>query len=221
MTLIHDRTSAEPFANESFLDSAFGLLAIRVKRISAERELYEAEMRERGDPNTVGRTHRVADEDAARRATMLREVEEEQRQMLDARLEAHRADPDAPTLGIDRLTQKHGLSPDERMVLLSALSYAVSEQMSEDIHGDLGVGMYGSATVEGLMRLLDAKTVGDRLRARRIFAPAAPLVKGGLIVLDFYRGGAHPEDVIGARTKISDTAFDVLVGNGPALTVLP
>ena len=215
-------TNTKPFANDAeFLDQAFDLLAVRVQRISASRELREAEMRMRGDPNTVGRSHRVADEDAARRAAMLTVLEAEQQQVLDARLEAHRADPDAPVLGIDRLADKHGLSADERMVLLSASSFAVSEQMSEDIHGNLALGMYGSQSIEGLMRLLDAQTVGDRLRARRIFAPTAPLVRGGLIILDYQGREAQPEDLIGARVQITRGAFDVLVGDGPALSVLP
>ena len=212
----------KPFASDAeFLDAAFDLLTVRVQRLSAERELHEAATRMRGDPNTVGRPRRVTEDDATRCIATLKELEEDVQRSLDARRAANRADPDAPTLGIDRLAEKHGLSDDERMVLLSASSFAISERMAEDIHEDLAVGMYGSQSVEGLMRLLGAQTVADRLRARRIFAPTAPLVRRGLIILDYHGREAQPEDLIGARVQITRGAFDILVGNGPALSVLP
>lgn len=212
---------AKPFNNDAeYLEEAFDLLTVRVQRIAEKRELLEATLRMKGDPGTVGRPHRVSEEDAIRCLATLKDLEDDVRRSLDARLEAHRADPDTTMLGIDRLTEKHGLSDDEQMVILSASSFAISEQISEDIHDDLAIGMYGSQSVEGLMRLLDAHNVADRLRVRRIFAPDAPLLKGGLIVLDYHSQEAHPEDLIGARVRITRDAFDVLVGNGPVLTVL-
>jgi len=206
--------------NAEYLDAAFDVLTLRVQRIAAEREQREAKTEIRGGPHTVGRARLVAEDDANRSIATLRKSEVEAQAFLDARLEIHRADNDAPMLGIDRLAQQ-GLTDDERLVVLSLSSYAISEEMSEAIHGDLGTGMYGSQSVEGLMRVLDANTVADRLRVRRLFAPEAPLVRGKLVVLDYLGREAEPEDLIGARVKLTTTAFDTLVGNGPALTVLP
>jgi len=106
------------------------------------------------------------------------------------------------------------------MVLLSCFCSAVSEELAEAVHGDLGVGMYGSQSAEGLLRLLDAQSVADRVRLRRLFGPEAPLVKAGLILIDHYRSDpTAPEDLLGCRVRITQAAFDVLVG-GQVVTLV-
>jgi hypothetical protein len=213
--------SARPFETPyEYIDAAFDLLACRIQRLVAARESREADHLERGEPRAVGRGRMVADDDATRRVAVLTEREEQQGRDLEARLEAHRSAPEAKQLGIDRLAQAHGLGDEERTIVLSSLAFALSEERADQIHGDLGTGMYGSQSVECLMRVLDARTVEDRVRLRRLFRPESPLVKGGLIVLDYYGQVALPDDLLCARVRLSGMAFAILVGDGPALTVV-
>ena len=207
-----------PFASDcDYLEAEFNLLACRVQRLAAARELRQADRREHAEPGSVGKTRQVADDDAVRRLAVFADREDRLRDALDARLQAHRSDPTARQLGIDLLAATHGLGEEERLVLLSALSYAVSEERSEAIHADIGAGGYCAQNIEGLMRLLDCQSVGDRVRMRRLFAPTSPLVKGGLVVLEMYGKDALPDDLLGTRVRLTTRAFDGLVGKGATL----
>jgi hypothetical protein len=161
------------------------------------------------------------DDDLLRRLEMFRAREDRQRDALRTRLKEHRAEPGARMLGVDRLAETHDLGEEARMVLLSCFCSAVSEELAEAVHGDLGVGMYGSQSVEGLLRLLDAQSIANQVRLRRHFATDAPLVKAGLILIDHYRSDpTAPEDLLACRVRITQAAWDVLVGGGPVLTVV-
>ena len=211
--------TAQPFEDDAaYLDMYFNdYLGSRAQRLAAEREL-------RGILREAEGSTRGQDDDLMNRIGALRAREERNHEVLHARVEAHRADPAARPLGIDRLSQKFhlDLDPDAEMVLMSALCAALSEEMFEAVHSDLGTGMYGSQCIEGLLRLLDAKSVGDRIRLRRVFAAAdAPLIRCGLIVLDALRNDEIlPEDLLGARVRLTQVAFDILVGEGPSLRLV-
>ena len=97
------------------------------------------------------------------------------------------------------------------------MSYAVAEELAESIHGDLEAGGYGAPTVESLMRLLDAKSVADRVQLRRLFRPDGPLLKGGLVILDCYVKDAMPDDLLSSRIRLTTRAFSTLVGEGATL----
>ena len=210
-----------PFASDcDYLEAEFNLLACRVQRLAAERELRAADRRERAEAGSVGRSRHVADDDATRRHAVFSAREEQMSADLDARLQAHRSDPTAQRLGIDILAQTHGLGEEERLILLSALSYAVAEELAESIHSDLEAGGYGAPTVESLMRLLDAQSVADRVLLRRLFRPDGPLLKGGLVILDCYTKDAMPDDLLSSRIRLTSRAFGVLVGQNGTLRVV-
>jgi hypothetical protein len=203
------------FENDAeFLDAMFDLLALRAQRLTAARELREAAREERANSCQVGRRRQVADEDATRRLAIFQAREDRLRGELDARSEAHRADPGAPMPGLDRLCQAHQLGSAQRTILTALLLESISEERAERTFE--GLSVYGGITVEGISRLLDAETVAERLKVRRIFGPQAALIREGLVVLDYVRSDAAPVGLLGARVKLTSSAFDTLVGDVPA-----
>jgi hypothetical protein len=212
---MNDDISSKPWTDAAMLDCAFAWLTSRARRLTLEREIRDAARNDTGavyrlcdHPRTT-----VPDDDAAERLTALRALEEQQHGELHARREAHRADRTARPLGLDRLVLTHELGEDEEMILLTVVCGAISEEMSNILYGDLAVGFYGNATLEGVSRMLDARTTADRLRVRRLLAPDAPLVKGEMIVVDLMTNRpSFPDDLLGARLRITEQAFATLVG---------
>ena len=213
-----------PFANDAeMLDLAFTWLTTRARRLTLDREIRDATR------NDIGAVFRACDrrrtqdidDEAPDRAAALRALEERQHGELHERREAHRADTAARPLGLDRLSLLRQLCEDEEVVVLAALCGAISEEGSTVMFGDLAIGYFGNMTVEGVSRLLDAQTTADRLRIRRMFQDDSPLVKGGVIVVDHLtREPAYPDDLLGARLRLTDRAFATLVGDGPVLSVV-
>ncbi len=210
--------SNEPFTDATMLDLAFAWLTTRARRLTLEREIRDAA---RGDTGAVYRIcdrprSTVPEDEAAERLAALRAREDQQHAELHARREAHRAEPTARPLGLDRLVLTHELGEAEEVVILAAVCGAISEETCNVLFGDLGVGFYGSMTVEGMSRLLDAQATTDRLRVRRLLAPDAPLVKAGLIVIDqFTREPLYPDDFLGGRIRVTEPTFWTLVGGTP------
>lgn len=206
----------EPFSgNAEFLDLHYEYLGCRVQRLVAEREVRQIVRRE-PDGLKPG-----VDDDLIRRLGIWQAREDRLHELLEARLEAHRRDPSAHPLGIDVVCIRYDLTEEARTVLLSALCSALSEELSEATHGDLGAGGWGTQSAEGVMRLLDGQSVADRVRLRRMFHADAPLVRSGLIVMDYMRNDAVlPEDALGARVRLTQMAFDLLVGEVPHLKLV-
>lgn len=213
----------EPFADDGeFLDLAFDWLTTRAKRLTLERESRAAENDEA--VVTGGRRSRrravEVDEDAAVRVAALQALEDHQRGVLQGRLAAHRSDLTTRPLGFARIVHDHDLGEDEQMVVLAALCGAISEERSQDLWGDLAVGYYGLLTVEGVSRLLDAHATAERLRVRRMLREDGKLVRSGVLVLDHLTQAPQPDDVLGARLRLTEKAFSVLTGEAPGLKLL-
>ncbi len=208
--------SNEPFKNDAeMLDLAFAWLTTRARRLTLEREIRDAARNDTGAVFRLSDRPRITvpEDEAAERLKALRALEDQRHGELHARREAHRADTTARPLGLDRLALTHELGEDEEMILLTVVCGAISEEMSNILYGDLAVGFYGNATLEGVSRMLDAQTTADRLRVRRMLRDDAPLVKGGVIVLDLMTNRpAFPDDLLGGRLRITEQAFATLVG---------
>ncbi len=205
------------------LDCQFEWLTTRARRLTLQREIRNAG---RGDADAVYRVCEPrpafdTDDLTPERVASLRALEERQQGELHDRLVAHRADPSVRTLGLDRLVLTHDLGEAEEIIVLTALCGAISEEKCAELFGDLAVGYCGNMTVEGVSRLLDAQTTADRLRVRRLLAADAPLVKGGVVVIDhFTREPLYPDDFLGARIRVTEPIFLILVGGTPPLNLV-
>lgn len=210
-------SDALPFNNDAeFLDAAFEWLTTRARRLTLERDIRNAN---REDADAAYRLcipgkHRDCDDQAVQRLAAVKALEGRQREALQARRAAHSADAPVQPLGLDVLTQAHGLSQDEEIVILTAACGAISESASSEMYGDLAVGYFGNATTEGVSRLLDAQTTADRLRVRKLFRDDAALLRNKIIAFDLMTNRpAMPDDLLGARIRITDQGFAVLVGD--------
>lgn len=192
-----------PFKSDAeFLDQAIAGLHARCRRIVAERTLRDARQ---------GTTRDDAEE-AQQKATLAVQKDRETKEALDARLAVHQ-EHGAFVLGIDKLTHEADLGEDERMVLVCCFTSAISEDTAAQVFEGLDFAVYVSMTAEGIARVLEASTVGDRLRVRRMLDEQAPLRKHGLVQFTGRMNAEIPEDMNGVNVKLTAKAFDVLVGD--------
>lgn len=217
-------SDAIPFENDAeFLDALWTVFSTRARRLALARQRRQADDDEAAEwPRRKGRRHRPDDEDDdLERLAMLTAREERQASDIEARLKAHRADPTARPLGLDRLAMAHDLGEQERDVLALATCFALSEDLAEFVCTDLGTGFSGNGSVEFYSRFLGCDSTEDRVRVRRIFAPSAPLLKAGLVTLDRMRSeSSEPEDLLWCRPRITQAAFETIVGAVPDLCLV-
>ena len=112
---------------------------------------------------------------------------------------------------LDALAGEHGLSEQERVVLLLAALPAVSPKASKLVEE---LDFYGSSfgiTPETAWAFHELTGV-ERLYGRQWFDPAAPLMAGGLIHLDCFDPNGPPEDLNTVRIRLSPKVFETLVG---------
>jgi hypothetical protein len=172
----------KPFDDDlELLEAEVEYLRCRATRVVVEERKLAAihEMDTGGDAQDGG----TAIHDHQCRLLLIKDREKALRDEIDARLQVHRQDAARPKLGLDRLTENHRLSPDERMLVVAAAIPAISQTLAEATFHDLG-SMYGALSTEDLARLQAPGTVREWVEARRLMDPKAPLVKEGLLVVE-------------------------------------
>jgi len=208
-----------PFAgNAQYLEQEAAFLKLRVARLAEEKRAKEAEAEEcGGDPAHVGRAGRVGSREARCRVVELREMEQELRRNIDARLALHRADPSRPVLGLDCVCSQHSLSDAERLVLIALAIAALGRTVCDDILGSLP-DFYSSLSVCNAAHILDPVDLGGWLTHRKLFHPGAPLVRSGLVKVNLIRVEAGPADFMTAEVYVTAAALGAIVGD-PELAV--
>lgn len=204
---------ATPYSGDAeYIDDEITWLTTKAQRLAAEFDLREAE-RDPGCHGTrVGRRHKpVAADEARRRVSAHHEQEIALRSAVDARLHATRTV--GTTLGLDQLCIECALDGAERLALLAALMPALGEKLTQAVLGGLDSYIVTSPTVELLLLLAEAKTVAERLKVRAMFeSPEAPLVKHGLVTMEYHGREASPADLPGAMFTLTEGAFRAILG---------
>jgi len=206
-------TAAKPFENNaSYIESEIQWLTARTSRLAAEQELREAERDVSIHGTRVGRRHKpVAADEARRVATIYRAKEDKLRADIDARIDATRKA--GTVLGLVKLSEQHGLSSHERLALLLAVVPTLGERLMNEVAGKLDAYVVNQPSVEMLIILTESESVEDRLAVRAMFdSPEVPLVKHGLISMDFHTREASPADLPGAQFSLNADAFNTIVG---------
>jgi len=178
-------------------------LPTRAARISAERQLKDAKLYAPTD-GVIGEKQQVAMQETERRVRELRKQEEITRTDIDARLDATRKFIGYPGIGMDHLNG--GLSPDARLVLTALTATALG--LGSDAMGELGMMFYSGLSTLDLMTLLDAHSIADRLKARRLLLD---LCGKGFVTLDYRAKQVSPEDFNTVEVSLSRRAFCVIL----------
>ena len=204
-----------PYTDATYIDAEVEALRLRLHRLELEHRLADAERAAiESTRSPQGRGPGIP----ALRGT-LRELTNRERRVRDeiaARLELHRADPDAPELGLDKLCREHGLGKQERLFVLALLVPCISKALADHVLQEHG-GFCGRLSVTDLCFVLDPKSVEDWLNARALFRPEAPLIKSGLVVVDTY-GDVTAETLMNANVELSLKAFSTVLSDHGALT---
>ena len=216
-----------PFSggDAEMLDCAFQWLTTRARRLTLERAIRDAAMDDAGAVYRLCMNGRrqEPDGDTAERLAATKAQEDRLREEFQRRRLATRADPTCRRLGLDQVSETHdfGEVEVEVIILLTAACGAISEEVASVLWGDLGVGFFGNMTIEGVSRMADAQTTTERLRVRRLLSEDSPLVKSGLLAIDFLTNRpTFPDDFLGARIRLTEDGFRVLTGQEPALAVV-
>ena len=212
--------AAAPFSSDpEYIDAELNWLKTRVARIVAERQLRDAQEEESdGDPAYARRPGRLDSREARCRVVELKDRELQLRQEIDERLDLHRQERGAPTLGLDEICREYDLvQSEERLILLACLPLGVSQYVAEKILGDL-LHHWGSISVADCISVLDPKSTSDWLRFRRLFRVNAPLIQHGLIEVSRHSGEPGPDTLMCADIRLTLTAFARIVGDPDAMT---
>ena len=196
----------KPYADclEYVEDELCRYLPIRASRLNSEWMLKDLSKPALGD-KTVGEKQDVRSKELERRASQYRKQEAEIRSEIDSRLEATRQIQENKSgFSLDLLNG--GLDFDARLVLLTLTANALG--LGADTIGEIGISYFGSINVGDLMVMLDAHSVADRLRARRLILD---LVGMGLVVLDYPSRSVTPEDLNTTSVSIDRKTFAIIL----------
>lgn len=209
------KTTAAPFKSDpEFLQAAIQVVMATATRIGLEQDLRVVSL---SSPihasTTIGDQTKVADEEAHRRLDLVREEEQRLRDNLNARLAVHRRDKERFTLAFDIVAADHHLDDDARMVLLLATVAAVSPQITREILGGVGLGFGGRTTAEACILMLEPEGTADWLKARSLFHRDSPLVRGGLLTVDYCCRVYAPAYLFDAEVLITAAGLAAVVGD--------
>jgi len=208
---------AVPFTSDTeYFAAECSFLHSRAARIGAEvRAAFAESVQADDDPTRARHSCHVPAREAKCRAHEARHEEDRTRGEIDARLAVHRADPTRPKLAIDALCEKHGLSDQERLVLIAAAVPALSQRVADELLGDIGT-FYAALSVSDLMALLDPQGVTDWIAFRKLFRASAALRKSGLLVIAEPKGVPGPDTLPAQEARLSMEAFAAVVGDPAA-----
>ena len=181
-------------------------LPLRTARLDADRTVTEMTASIM-DGKTVRSKNRENVIEAEHRAKQLHELETFTRNEIDGRLESTRQVLGESCFGIDRLTGR--LDADARLIVL--ISVATALGMGTEI-SQLAMTFYGSVCVSDLMLILDAKSISDRLRVRRL---VRNLANRGILSLSESGKQMMPEDFNSVQVSLTNEAFGTLVDTDP------
>jgi hypothetical protein len=211
--------AACPFSSDAaYLEAEMSWLRVRTARLVAERKVAETIYDEEdGDAAHLHRPGRVGSREARCRVVELRDRETKLREQIDARLQVHRSSGGG-LLGLDQVCGEHGLSAEERLVLLVALPLGISQRIAEMTLAEV-LQYWGSISVGDCIIVLDPKEgLQDWIRLRGLFRPQAPLRRHGLIEVLPSRPPIGPDTLMAADLRLSLKVFGIITGDPDAVT---
>ena len=137
--------------------------------------------------------------------------------VLQGRLEAHRANGDAPTLGLELLAAEHDLPDHEKTILIALVVCAISDTLATQVLGGMASASFG-VNVNDLMLLTAPEQsswgIQDWLDLRALFQPGGKLKKARLIKVEHEPDG-NPGELMDAYVTLTNAGFRRLTGARP------
>ena len=210
---------AVPFTSDGeYVHSEIVFLMTRRLQILAEADEALERIDAIGDPEGIHRRHGGrTPPNPQSRATLYRVEEERLRTEIDARLEIHRASTHSPMLGLDKICQDHGLSRDERLVLLVLVPPALGRRICEVILAQ-ATTYYSSVSVEDVISILAPESLEDHLDAQALFYPDSRLREAGLVKVIERMEDEGPGSLLHCEVVLTAEAFSRIVGAPKLLT---
>jgi hypothetical protein len=206
MTHTPSSTDHPPFNNDiEYIEGKAAWVRARCARLDLERRVDEKLQDVRRE--TIGTKPPTVVREYQRRLETLHQTERHLRAMLDFRLAATRAC--GTVIALDALCRDHGLGDVERIALLLATLAALSERDEDEIAkaGCTGIQRRcGPEVVWDVMGL----SIAERIAARQVFLPTAPLAADGLMVLTLGHSDG-PRELRCAHMDVT-TAFETILG---------
>lgn len=209
-----DKTEPRPYSdNAAYLDAEISYIQALCTVLGVEDRLRQDSIPHVAcDQRLVGDAERASDQQAKRLVTVKQELRSRLRQKIDARLEASRHSTAGTKLGLDILCEEYRLGAQERLCLLVLTVPAISIELGDSLQDRLGRSAWcGAPTVETLVKVLEPRCVADRLKARKLFRRDAPLLRHGLINVEYPSRYAGPDDQLGAVVRLTSKGFARIV----------
>jgi hypothetical protein len=200
-------TEHPPFKNDiEYIEAESAWVRARCARLDHERRVAEKLRDVRRE--TIGTKPPTVVREYQRRLEAFHETERNLRVELDFRLAATRTGGMA--LGLDTHAGDHGLGEVERVALLLSTLAALSDGDEDEIAKAGRTNFHGRGGPEVVWDFMGL-SFADRIAARQVFLPTAPLVADGLLVLTVGNSDG-PRELRCAYMDVTTTAFDTMLG---------
>lgn len=207
MTQTPSSTDHAPFKNDiEYIEAESAWVRARCARLDLERraaEKLQDVLRE-----TIGTKPPTVVREYQRRLETLHATERNLRIELDFRLAATRTGGTA--LGLDALAGDHGLGEVERVALLLSTLAALSDGDEDEIARAGRTNFHGRGGPEVVWDFMGL-SFAERITARQVFLPTAPLVADGLMVLTVGSSDG-PRELRCSYMDVTTTAFETILG---------
>ncbi len=207
MTQTPSSTDYAPFKNDiEYIEAESAWVRARCARLDLERRAAEKLQDVRRE--TIGTKPPTVVREYQRRMETLHATERNLRVELDFRLAATRTGGMA--LGLDTLAGDHGLGEVERVALLLSTLAALSDGDEDEIAKAGRTNFHGRGGPEVVWDFMGL-SFAERIAARQVFLPTAPLVADGLMVLTVGSSDG-PRELRCSYMDVTTTAFETILG---------
>jgi len=197
--------------NLEYLQQELAWIEAHSRYVAAKLKLRNFDQDET-DVAIFGRTSRnpPSEVDLRRIRQANRRKSKKLRTHIDARLECSRNAK--VSISLDHICDIHGLSKEERIVLLLSMAPGFSRKFDDMYCSIDQQNLSSGLTVEVVCSFLDL-SFQERVDARQMFTSSRPLVRADLITINMDQRYSTPKDLLEASVEITTQAFHHLLGS--------
>ena len=136
------------------------------------------------------------------------------RKQIDTRLEANRANPDAPKIGLDVLCEQFSLSDEERVAVLVLVTPAISPELAQEVFSEASDDAFYYVCPPLISNVCMGEPVSLRnaVRLRNLWLPEGTLVREKLVEMNWATKYRTAVDLNDTTIRLSEDAFRIVTG---------